>query len=57
VKRDAMRLVASVTGPVLLTDDVATSGRHIEEAVGLLRKADAAAMAIAWIGGDSASDE
>lgn len=56
-RRDAIRLVAAVEGPVLLTDDVATSGRHIEEAVGLLRQANAAAMAIAWIGGDASSDD
>jgi hypothetical protein len=56
VKREEMRLVASIEGPVLLIDDVATSGRHIEEAVGLLRKSDAGAMAIAWIGGDANAD-
>jgi predicted amidophosphoribosyltransferase len=55
--RSAMALVAPAEGPVLLVDDVTTSGRHIEEAVNLLRKADTAAMAIAWIGGDAGAGE
>jgi predicted amidophosphoribosyltransferase len=53
LKRPPMRLVTPVEGPVLLVDDVATSGRHIEEAVHLLRGAGASALAVAWIGGDS----
>jgi predicted amidophosphoribosyltransferase len=52
VKRAAMRLAAPVEGPVLLVDDVATSGRHIEEASQLLRAAGSGALAVAWIGGD-----
>jgi predicted amidophosphoribosyltransferase len=53
VKRAAMSMLAKVEGPVLLIDDVATSGRHIEEATLLLRASGASVLAIAWIGGDS----
>jgi hypothetical protein len=56
-KRAAMILTGPVDGPVLLVDDVATSGRHVEEAVNLLRGANAPAMAIAWIGGDAAGED
>lgn len=38
-------------GPVLLLDDLATSGWHLEEAVTLLREVTAPVSAIAWIGG------
>jgi hypothetical protein len=56
-KRAPMQLLTPVDGPVLLIDDVSTSGRHIEEAMGLLRKAKVASMAVAWIGGDAAKDD
>ncbi len=54
-KRAAMRLAAPVEGPVLLVDDVATSGRHIEEASSLLRaqKPGCGVLAVAWIGGSA----
>ncbi len=53
-KRAPMRLAAPVEGPVLLVDDVATSGRHIEEASLLLRAQTAGAvLAVAWIGGSA----
>ena len=54
MRRPPMRLVEDVSGKnVLIIDDVATSGRHIEEASCLLRGAAKSTMAIAWIGGDS----
>jgi hypothetical protein len=57
VKRQPMSLLTPVEGPVLLIDDVATSGRHIEEATLLLREAGASVLAIAWIGGDAEKDD
>jgi predicted amidophosphoribosyltransferase len=57
VKRQPMRLLAPVEGPVLLIDDVATSGRHIEEATLLLRGRGAGVLAIAWVGGDAEKDD
>lgn len=47
----APKLVAELTGDtVLLVDDVATSGRHIETAVNVLREKVSHVTAIAWIG-------
>ena len=37
--------------PVLLLDDVATSGWHLEEAITNLRAAGVPCLAIAWISG------
>lgn len=54
--RPPLVLVQPVGGPVLLIDDVATSGRHFEEAVGMLKPHASAVLAIAWIGGDAADD-
>jgi orotate phosphoribosyltransferase len=51
-----MRIIGEVQGPVLLVDDVATSGQHIEEAAHLLREAGANVLAVAWIGGDVVKD-
>ncbi len=56
-KRGAMRLLTPVAGPVLLVDDVATSGRHMEEATRLLRATGASVLAVAWIGGDAGTDD
>jgi predicted amidophosphoribosyltransferase len=56
MSRAAMTLVTPVSGPVLLIDDVTTSGRHIEEASLLLRQSGASVLAIAWIGGDAGED-
>jgi predicted amidophosphoribosyltransferase len=56
MKRAPMTLTNAVEGPLLLIDDVATSGRHIEEATTLLRGAGASVLALAWIGGDSEKD-
>jgi predicted amidophosphoribosyltransferase len=53
VARPPMSLMSPVEGPVLLIDDVATSGRHVEEATRLLRGNGASVLAIAWIGGDA----
>lgn len=49
--RPAMRLVEPVPGPCLLVDDVASSGRHLEEGARLLRETAPAILAVAWIGG------
>jgi PAS domain-containing protein len=51
-KRPPLQLARSVTEPVLLVDDVATSGAHIEEAVKLLRKEAKSVLAVAWISGE-----
>lgn len=40
--------------PVLIIDDVATSGAHLEQAVMALRAKGLASVAVAWIGGESA---
>ncbi len=53
LKRPPMRLVSRIEGPVLLVDDVATSGRHLEEATKLLRGTGSSVLALAWIGGDT----
>ena len=53
VKRPPLVLTRPLNGPVLLVDDVATSGAHIEEAVKLLRPHTGSVLAVAWIGGDS----
>jgi hypothetical protein len=51
IGRKPMRLVRSISGHVLLIDDVATSGRHIEEAAQLLRSSNVSLFALSWIGG------
>lgn len=53
LKRPPLMLVQPVNEPVLLVDDVATSGAHIEEAVTLLRQHTGSVLAMAWISGDS----
>lgn len=40
------------TGPILLLDDIATSGWHLEEAATLLRQQAAPVIALAWLGGE-----
>ena len=52
-RRPPMRLVEPVPVPVLLVDDVATSGRHLQEATALLQPGSGAVFSIAWIGGES----
>lgn len=39
------------TAPVLIVDDLMTSGAHFEEALVLIRTTGQPAMAVAWIGG------
>lgn len=56
-KRAPMRLNRTLDGPVLVVDDVATSGQHIEEACRLLRTDGGSALAMAWIGGDADQSE
>ena len=51
-QRPAMNLNTRINRPVILIDDVATSGRHIEECVNLLRGDCKTVLAIAWIGGN-----
>jgi PAS domain-containing protein len=53
-KRPPMRMTRIITEPVLLIDDVVTSGAHIEEAVALLKPTCGAVLPIAWLGGDVA---
>jgi len=48
-----MKLVRPVADAVLLVDDVATSGQHLEEATKLLRQHTNTVFSVAWIGGDS----
>jgi predicted amidophosphoribosyltransferase len=48
-KRPRMRLKDRLECPVLLIDDVATSGSHIDEAAQLLKKTAPAVLSMAWI--------
>lgn len=43
--------IAEPPGSLLLIDDVATSGQHLEEAVSALRRLGVAVSAVAWISG------
>ncbi|QCO07524.1 hypothetical protein [Azospirillum argentinense] len=43
-------------GPMLLVDDVATSGWHIEEGLNALRGRGVAALGLVWIGGEVSPD-
>ncbi len=58
MKRPPLKLKPGITlpGPCLLLDDVATSGAHLEEGVGLLRTLNEGVFAMAWIGGDASDD-
>lgn len=40
------------TGSVLLVDDLATTGLHVEQALGALRGEGITALAMVWISGD-----
>lgn len=51
--RPAMEIDTPIDDPVLLIDDVASSGRHMEEAVGLLRQSADVVLPVAWIGGEA----
>lgn len=46
-----LRFIAKPDGPVLLVDDVATSGWHIEEGLRALRSKGVAASGVVWISG------
>jgi len=50
-KLPALEWRAVPPGPMLLVDDVATSGWHIEEGLTALRGHDVAALGLVWIGG------
>jgi len=52
-RRPKLKLINPVNEPVLIVDDVSTSGAHLEEAVKLLRPHAGLAFAVAWIGGDA----
>ncbi len=52
-RRPPLALSRPVTEPLILVDDVATSGSHLEEAAQLLRPHCGVLLAIAWIGGDA----
>jgi hypothetical protein len=53
--RPAMEIDTPIIDPVLLIDDVASSGRHMEEAVGLLRQSADVVLPVAWIGGEASA--
>lgn len=48
-RRPAMRARTAVTAPVLLIDDIATSGSHIAEAKRHLREASPAVFPLVWL--------
>ena len=48
--RGKMKLMERPEGNILLVDDVATSGRHLEEASKLLRSENNFVLPVAWIG-------
>ncbi|CAN1541339.1 Phosphoribosyltransferase domain [Rhabdaerophilaceae bacterium] len=52
IRRSRMSLSRPPEGPVLVIDDVATSGAHMEEACRLLREQKVAVLGLAWIGGN-----
>jgi hypothetical protein len=49
VRRPGMKLIQQVPGPAILIDDVATSGRHLEEANDILQAEGVETFAMAWI--------
>lgn len=51
-KLPPLTCILTPTAPVLLIDDVATSGWHLEEAVNDIRGRGVACVAIAWISGN-----
>lgn len=48
-RRPRMKLIETVTRPVILVDDVATSGSHLEEAANLLARTSPNVWPLAWI--------
>jgi predicted amidophosphoribosyltransferase len=48
-RRPKMKLIESISRPVILVDDVATSGAHLEEAANLLGQSSPNVWPIAWI--------
>jgi hypothetical protein len=49
IKRARMKLLRNIDNPVILVDDVATSGSHIDEAAGLLRQNSPQVWPVVWI--------
>lgn len=56
-RRSRMNVLRPPEGPVLVVDDVATSGEHIEEACRLLRSFGIAVMGLVWIGGNATDSD
>jgi hypothetical protein len=54
-KLPPLRQVASPFRSMIVVDDLATSGRHLEEAILALRRLGVAASAVAWISGSASS--
>lgn len=52
--RPPLTLTHTVQGPVILVDDVATSGAHLHDAAELLKPGSGGVLPVAWIGGDAA---
>lgn len=50
-KLPPLDMLTEVTQPLILIDDVATSGWHLEEALNCIRQRGVPAVAIAWISG------
>lgn len=48
-RRPRMKLIKNITRPVILVDDVATSGSHLEEAANLLGLSSPNVWPLAWI--------
>ena len=53
VTRPPMQIACDIAGPVLLIDDVATSGAHLQEAVEILKPHCGSVLPVAWIGGET----
>jgi hypothetical protein len=49
INRSRMKLLEKIERPVILVDDVATSGSHIDEAATLLRKTSPHVWPVVWI--------
>lgn len=57
VELPPLQQIGAVPHSVIIVDDVATPGRHLEEAVLALRRANARVSAFAWISGSASSGQ